>query len=143
MNTLRTYYPELVSGYGSIYRGDRWGQATTAYYSRINRVFSGIADRYNIPKRIPLSVFKNILSENDLVIVVLEHIDYLLKLQGGSSPFGYAAYSISKLKEPLSEIKEKLLQIKGVGRSTEAIILEILETGNSAYYRKLAASGEQ
>lgn len=65
------------------------------------------------------------MSENDLVIVLLEHIDYLLKLQGGSSPFGYAAYSISKLKEPLSEVKEKLLQIKGVNRNAQAIILEI------------------
>jgi DNA polymerase/3'-5' exonuclease PolX len=47
------------------------------------------------------------------------------------------------VKEPLSEVKEKLLQIKGVGRSTEAIILEILATGSSAYYRKLAARGGQ
>ncbi len=142
-NTLKSHYPEQLSGYRSIYPGDKWGQATTAYYSRINRTFSRIADRYKIPKRMPLSVFKDILSENDLVIVLLEHIDYFLKLQGGSSPLGYAAYSISKLKEPLLEIKEKLLQIKGVGRSTEAIILEILETGSSAYYRKLAAGGGQ
>jgi len=137
LGTLEAHYPELLDGYRSIYRGDRWGQATAAYYSRINRTFSRIADRYKVPKRVPLSVFKDILSENDLVIVLLEHIDYLIKLQGGSSPFGYAAYSISKLKEPLSEIKEKLLQIRGVNRNTQAIILEILESGSSAYYRKL------
>jgi len=143
LNTLKSHYPEMVSRYRSIYRGDRWGQAATAYYHRINRIFSEIADRYKIPKRMPLPVFRDILSENDLVIVLLEHINYLLKLQGGNSPFGYAAYSISKLKEPLSEVKEKLLQIRGVNRNTQAIILEILDTGSSAYYRKLAAGDEQ
>jgi len=34
--------------------------------------FSRIADRYKIPKRVPLSVFKDIVSEKDLVIVLLE-----------------------------------------------------------------------
>ena len=72
-----------------------------------------------------------------LVIVILEHIDYLLKLEGGKSPYGYAAYSISKLAEPLSDMKEELRQLKGVGKTTERIILEILNTGSSAYYQKL------
>jgi DNA polymerase/3'-5' exonuclease PolX len=86
----------------------------------------------------PVSLFKNILDENDSVIVILEQIDYFLKMEGKSSPYGYAAYSISKLKKPLSEIKEHLTDIKGVGSVTERIILEILETGSSSYYRKLA-----
>jgi len=93
----------------------------------------------NIPdnKRISYALFKDILSENDLVIVILEHIDYLLKLEEKRSPYGYAAYSISKLKEPLSAMKGELRKLKGVGRTTEGIILEILETGNSSYYEKL------
>jgi DNA polymerase/3'-5' exonuclease PolX len=77
--------------------------------------------------------------ENDLVIVILEHIDYLLKLEGKRSPFGYAAYSISKLKNPLSTMNEELRKLRGVGRTTENIILEILETGFSSYYEELLA----
>lgn len=69
-------------------------------------------------------------------MVILEHIDYLLKLEGRSSPYGYAAYSISQIKEPLSTIKRELRRIGGVGKVTEKIILEILETGSSSYYKK-------
>jgi len=72
-------------------------------------------------------------------VVILEHIDYLLKLQGRTSPYGYTAYSISQLKEPLSSMKRELKRINGVGKVTESIILEILKTGSSSYYKKLLA----
>jgi len=54
-----------------------------------------------------------------------------------SSPYGYAAYSISQIKEPLSTMKRELKRIRGVGEVTEKIILEILETKSSSYYEKL------
>ena len=50
---------------------------------------------------------------------------------------GYIAYSISQLKEPLSTMKGKLRTPKGIGPTTERIILEILRTGKSTYYNKL------
>jgi len=58
-------------------------------------------------------------------------------MQGKKSPYGYAAYSISQLKEPLSSMKGELRNLGGVGQITEKIILEILETGSSSYYEKL------
>jgi DNA polymerase/3'-5' exonuclease PolX len=60
-----------------------------------------------------------------------------MKMQGKKSPYGYAAFSISQLKEPLSTIKDELQNIRGVGPTTERIILEILKTGRSSYYEKL------
>ncbi|MHA2433787.1 MAG: radical SAM protein [Candidatus Thorarchaeota archaeon] len=139
-NVLKERYPELTKKYQDVYKGDKWGQATAEYYNSTNSVFSSIAGKYDIPKRIPPALYKDMLSENDLVIVILEHIDYLLKLEGRRSPFGYAAYSISKLKNPLSAMKEELRRLKGVGKTTENIILEILETGSSSYYEELLAS---
>jgi len=135
--TLKKNYPELTTEYHHIYRGDKWGNAIGEYYESINQTFNVIAKKYKIPKRVPPALYRDILSENDLVIVILEHIDYLLKLEEKKSPYGYAAYSISKLNEPLSSIKNELQQIKGVGEVTERIILEILNTGNSSYYEKL------
>ncbi len=90
-----------------------------------------------MPQRIPPRLFSDILGENDLVVVILEHIDYFMKMQGKQSPYGYAAYSISQLNESLSSMKTKLQNIRGVGSVTEKIILEILETGSSSYYEKL------
>jgi hypothetical protein len=48
------------------------------------------------------------MSENDLVTVILEHIDYFLKMEERAPPYGYAAYSILQLKEPLSTMKGSL-----------------------------------
>ena len=137
LNVLKEHYPDLVKEYQKIYTGDKWGQASGEYYDSINLTFNRIAKKYKMPKRIPYALFKDTLSENDLVIVILEHIDYFLKLEGKRSPYGYAAYSISKLKEPLSSMKGELRKLKGIGRTTEGIILEILETGTSSYYEKL------
>ena len=63
----------------------------------------------------------------------------MIKNLGGKSPYGFAAYSISKINKPLSSNKNDLRKIKGVGPATEKIILEILETKNSKYYEKLMA----
>ncbi|MCK4688922.1 MAG: hypothetical protein KAT41_01365, partial [Candidatus Marinimicrobia bacterium] len=139
-NVLNKNYPSLAAEYQKIYKESKWGNATGEYYKSLNQRFNSIARKYKIPVRIPLHFYKDILSENDLVIVLLEHIDYLLKLKGNSSPYGYAAYSISQLKEPLSSVKGELQKLKGVGKTTEGIILEILETGSSSYYEKLLLS---
>ena len=136
-NTLRNKYPELIVEYENIYLKNKWGEAPGEYYNSINLTFNKITNRYKMSKRIPLNLYKDILGENDLVVVILEHIDYLLKLQGRTSPYGYAAYSVSQIKEPLSFMKRELKRINGVGKVTESIILEILKTRNSSYYKKL------
>ena len=136
-NSLRARRPELLAGYEQIYRGNEWGQATDEYYDAINSIFDEMSRRYKVARRIPPVLYRDILSENDLVVVMLEHLDYFLRLQGKRSSFGYAAHAISKLKNPLSNMKNTLREIKGVGERTEKTILEILETKNSAYYNNL------
>lgn len=136
-NILKKHYPDLLTDYNHIYRGDRWGNPIREYNDSIHRTFNIITNKYRIAKRIPQYLYDDILDENDKIIVILDHIDYLLKMQGKKSPYGYAAYSISKLQKPLSTIKYDLQSIKGVGKTTEAIILEILEKGTSNYYEKL------
>jgi DNA repair photolyase len=137
-SSLREKYPELLAKYGQIYGGEnKWGQATEQYYNKINSIFNEMSRKYKIARRIPPALYKDILSENDLVVVMLEQLDYFLRLEGKRSSFGYAAYAISQLNKPLSTMKSTLKEIKGVGEKTEKIILEILETKNSAYYNNL------
>ena len=137
LKVLERYNPKLLRKYGEIYTKNQWGAPNNEYHFLRSVLFNKIIKKYKIPKRIPPSLYSDILSENDLVIVILEHLDYLLKLEGKKSPYGYAAYSISKLKEPISKMKGNLQKLKGVGKITEGIILEILETGSSSYYEKL------
>ena len=135
--SLKEKLPELSTKYRQIYGDNRWGQAKEDYYSVINSIFNEMSRKYRIARRIHPVFYKDILSENDLVIVMLEHLDYFLRLKGKRSSFSYAAYAISKLNKPLSTVRTKLREIKGIGEKTEKIILEILGTKNSAYYNSL------
>jgi DNA repair photolyase len=137
LDTVKTHYPELMTKYQNLYPGNRWGEARAEYYQSLNAEFNRIAKKYRIPQRVPPALYRDILSENDLVVVILEHLDYLLKMEGEKSPFGYAAYSISQQSEPLSMMKGELHRIKGVGKTVEDIVLEILGTGSSSYYEQL------
>jgi len=136
-DALKRTHPELIAEYRNIYKGSEWGEATREYYGSISQRFNIIARKYQMPRRMPPVLYRDILEQNDLVVVILEHIDYLLKLEGKPFSFGYAAYSISQLKEPLSAMKGELQKIKGVSKTVEPVILEILETGSSSYYEKL------
>ncbi|MBN1897318.1 MAG: radical SAM protein [Spirochaetes bacterium] len=135
--TLKEHYPGLIPHYDRIYNDHTpWGEANKKYYESIHDTFKDIVQKWQVPVRIPPVLFQNVLDENDRVIVLLEHIDYLLKLLGKPSLFGYAAYSLSKLDKPLTSVKE-LRSLKGIGPVTEKIIIEILQTGSSKYYEKL------
>ena len=136
-NVLKKHYPKLIVEYENIYHRDKWGNPSVEYIRSLYETLLILSSEYGIKVRIPPYLYRDLLDENNLVIVILEHIDYLLKLRGKKSPYGFAAYSISKLDKPLSTMKDKLRNIKGVGKVTENIILEILETGSSQYYENL------
>jgi DNA repair photolyase len=137
IDTTKERYPGLAAKYKDIYSYSKWGEPAKEYADAINLAFNAIVRKYKMPMRIPPTLYREILSENDRVVVMLEHIDYLLKMQGTKSSLGYAAYSISQVKEPLSDMKGELRKIKGVGEKAEDIILDILDKGTSAYYEQL------
>lgn len=137
IRSLLNYRPDLAVEYEHIYQKDQWGNAIPSYYQSINETFDLLASAYKIPKRIPPHLFIDILSENDRIYVILEHLDYLLKLKAKRSSYGFAAYAISKIDTPLSEMKQSLQAIPGIGPVTEKIIQEIINTKTSAYYEKL------
>ncbi|MBN2001004.1 radical SAM protein [candidate division KSB1 bacterium] len=137
MRIIREFYPHLEPEYGLLYPPNPGGGAIEAYYQSIFETFYHLARAYRMPMRVPLPLFEDILEENDKVMVMLEHMDYVLKSLNRISPYGYAAWSISKLDVPLSSMRDKLRHIKGVGPATEKIILEILDTGNCRQYRDL------
>jgi len=137
LNMLNRYNPDLVEKYRKIYMGNQWGGATQQYYDEINKTFFDIAKSYKIPVRIPLYLYKDLLDENDLVAVILDQIDYMLKLRSSKSPHGYTSYVISKLNEPLFDLKTKLGSIRGIGKTSENIILEVLKTGDCSLYQQL------
>jgi hypothetical protein len=138
MDVLTKNFPELVDKYRTLYKYNmRYGQPLEEYHQKTSKHFAQIATKYRIPKRIPPGIFKQVLTKTDQIIVILEHLDYLLRLKGTKNPFGYAAYSISKQAKPIEEIDLESAKIKGVGAATKKIIQEILSTGTSRQYDRL------
>jgi len=133
-------YPRLATECESIYGDNKWGMPAEEYYCALNSIFLAAARQYRVPVRMPPEIFGDILGDNEKVIVFLEHMDYMLRMKGKKSPYGYAAYSVSKLKGHLCGATGDLRNLKGVGPVTEKIIREILNTGDCAYYRKITES---
>lgn len=136
--TLENYFPEKIAACNQIYyNNEKWGQASASYYDDLHKRFYTIAKKYKIPLRIPPAFYRDIFDENDRVVVMLEHLDYLLKMHGRTSPFGYAAYNLSKAAEPLSGLMDSLQNFKGVGPAAAKIVREILETGELELLNRL------
>ncbi|MBN1524873.1 MAG: radical SAM protein [Spirochaetales bacterium] len=136
-------HPEIADNYPVIYRGDKYGAAIGGYYKKINDRFFTAARKYNMPVRIPLEFWKDQITMHDRIIVLLEHIDSILSLRKDKSPYGYAAYALSK-REDLSELisSDKLKDIQGFSKEVKDIILEIAETGTSSLYKKLLSGSD-
>lgn len=137
LNTLSRHRPELLPNYKKIYRDDRWGQATGEYYRRLHKRFWEIAAKHRIALRMPPELYSDLLSENDNLVVMLEQMDYLLRLRGKSSPYGYAARAIARLEEPVSQLLPLDNQIRGISGRAGALIQEILSTGSAKEYQQL------
>ncbi|MFC2088306.1 radical SAM protein [Calditrichota bacterium] len=136
---LQKHYPELIPKYEQLYcNRDQWGAPISKYITSIHQIFEQKALVLKIPIRMSFEIYQKFLNQNDMIIVILEHMDYILKLRNQKSPYGYAAYSLSKLQKPIANIpKEKLLKMKGMGPVTVKIINEIIENGRCKYYENL------
>jgi DNA polymerase/3'-5' exonuclease PolX len=87
--------------------------------------------------RIPPSLYSDILDTGDRIIVILEHIDYLLKMRGENSSFGYGAYLFSQLSSPIFQWQEDMPGLKRIDQKVQAVIKEVIKTGRSTYYEQL------
>lgn len=135
--TLEKFRSGLTAKYENVYPPHPYGLPTDRYMASAHSVFLPLARKHKLPIRMPNTLFNDILDENDLVEVLLGQLDYLYKIKGKSSPFAYAASSVSRVKEPLSSMRNRLRELRGVGATTERIILEILNKGKSSYLESL------
>lgn len=139
MKIIDKYLPDYRTEFEIIYgHNDKWGGVNQDYNYSAHEIFDMIASKLNIPKRIPPRIYKNILTKNDLVFVILQHLDYLLKLKGRKNPYGYAAHKILQIEQQLDNIPfTEISRINGIGSVTGKIIEEIIYTGTSKYLEKL------
>lgn len=138
LGVLDAYQPGLVDETLALYPGQRWGGAAPGYYQDLERRFTRLAQRHRMARRIPPRLFIDLLDDNDRAVVLLEHLDYFQRAEGRKSFYGLAARSIAALDRPLTELRDDLQSLRGVGAVTQRLLLEILDTGTCRYYDTLA-----
>jgi DNA repair photolyase len=138
LNVIKENYPSKLPDYENVYsENNEYGNANRDYYKKTNRLFVSASNKYKIPTRVPLRLFKNILDINDLTVVIFEHIDYFLKQKSKKSNFGYIAYQISQLKEPLPELINELHKLKGINKIHIDAVKEIIDKRSCGLYERL------
>ncbi len=137
LSRLREVRPELELEYANIYPGNKWGAATFEYYTAITEEFNLAAKKLEMPRRMPASLFADVLDENDRVVAFLENLDYMLTAEGRQSTYRGAARSVAQLTEPIAGYRNRLRELRGVGPTTARLIREILDTGGCRYHDSL------
>lgn len=139
MRVLADYDASLLPRYQKLYAdSDQWGGASADYYDALHREFDAAARAARIPVRMPRRLYQSIIAPDDVAIVTLEHLDYLLRLRGATSPYAYAANSLRSTGEPIAAIRDHLREMRGIGPAVAELIGEILDTGTCRLYEKLA-----
>lgn len=136
-NVLDGFQPALQLEYGIIYKDHPYGQSTPDYNANLHEVILEITRSHHMPVRMPLFLWSDLVTENERVVILLEHIDYFLKMRGQRSVFGYAAWNLAQVTQPLSSLRARLEQVKGVGKNVADIVREILDNGTCRFYEWL------
>jgi len=144
LDILGGHHPELLPKYRRIYRGERWGQAAGQYYPRLCERFRRIAQRYRIPLRMPPELFNDLLDDKDRVVVILDQMDYLLRLGGKASAYRRAARAVARweglleeLVQPAPELLDSGREAGGLNAKARSLIREILQTGTAREHEQL------
>lgn len=139
MEFLKKHFPELGSKYDALYSNAvPWGVPDDRYYQRVEESFCEICEKHRIPKRMPSRIYGSLVSRKELVLLILEQLDYLVKVRGKKSSYSSAANRVFKEEKDLETYSyDDLIKLPGIGNVTANIVLEIVSSGRSRYYEKM------
>lgn len=139
MNFIKDNFPGQLPAIQQLYSNNSpWGEPGGTGRSPIDSYFAAAASKYNMPKRMPSSIWAPLVNTSEQIVLTLEQLDYLAGIAGRSNPYGTAARSLSAQKQHIEDMSsEELCRLRGVGKFTAKLIREIAETGRCVYYEKL------
>jgi hypothetical protein len=136
VRTVLYQHPELMDGYRKIFPGNPYGQAAGRYYDKIHRRFFPIAKQMKLPVRMPDTIFRDLVSPEERVVLLLEHMDYLCRAENRASRFGQAAYLLRKSASSFLEGISRP-DLSRMDKEAAAAVDEIIKTGSSSLYRNM------
>jgi len=143
MERLATRYPDTAVKYPVIFHGNKYGSTLPAYYNKIAARFAQAALKFRMPVRIPRKFWEDMVSPLDKLCIMFEHMDYMAMLGGPKSggprsPYGYASYMLSKVKNAVDRVDAAdFAGIPSFSATVQEAAREIAETGTCGLYEEL------
>lgn len=134
MKTLKLYKDDFEEEYKRIYRPNKLGMPSYQYRSFGEKVFRELALKYKIPVRIPEDLFPKNMASRDRLVVLLDHMSYMMDLKGLPNGFGKASW---KCLEYWKSRRPGGPDVPRMGSKIDSVIKEILETGTCRSYQDL------
>jgi DNA repair photolyase len=133
---LKRVRPDLVEPCRKLYANRaRYGEPAGGYFREIGGRFAAASARYGMPPRMPRPLFAGRISGIELAMILMEHSDAMLALEGKSSSYRRVAAGVARFGKPVTP--DNASEITGIGGAAAAMIREILETGTSRLYEDL------
>jgi DNA repair photolyase len=135
---LQRARPDLVEPCRALYANRAaYGGAAAGYYADLAGRFAASAARHGMPPRMPRPLFTGFLKGIDLAMILMEHANAMLELEGRSSTYRRVAGCVARFGMPVT--RDNVHEIRGIGKAAAAMIREILDTGTSRLYEELLA----
>ncbi len=133
---LERIRPDLVEPCRELYANSaRYGEPAGGYFKEIGGRFAAASSRHGMPPRMPRPMFEGRIAGIELAMILMEHADAMLALEGKSSSYRRVAACVARFGKPVTP--DNVSEIRGIGAAAAAMIREILETGTSRLYEDL------
>jgi DNA repair photolyase len=139
LDAISRNYPNLLDKIRDIYSTNHpYGTPDFSKARPIYGYFDRAATKFQMPKRLPAKIFSSLTTPSHTARIILEQLDYLTRIKGMNSPYGFAANSLAKVERPYEEMSDnEILSLPGVGKFTLKLVREILEKRSCDFYEKL------
>ncbi|MFX1511471.1 MAG: radical SAM protein [Promethearchaeota archaeon] len=145
MNVIKTHFPNLVPLYESIYKSNSpYGHPDISKTRNVAQIGHKICYELGLPDRIPRFIPDGYITSNLEIGEKLFEIAYLirwvyLRSYKKSKSFSEAGYILENLDKDIKDLYQigRLSDIKGISRSVQNVIKEIIESGTSQYLENL------
>lgn len=135
---FKKHFPQYLDQLEIIYQNaGPWGNPASEYLHSLHLLYAQLMNNYKLPCRIPLDRVEKVLAAKERAIIMLEHLDYCLRLREGRSSYAKAAYNLSQTEKNMHQLIKELVDVRGIGKTSASLLKAYYYSGDLSYYQKM------
>lgn len=136
MDYIKKNYPGYVKRYNRNYNGRRsWGGANEEYIDYISKKVYRLCQKYKLNSRIPVSLYKDIISSKDMCIIIMRHMAYYYDMESRSHSLNKSATVLLENSDPFTLLNlHNFLSDNRLCKESKVIIESIIRKGSYETY---------